>query len=336
MYYFVFVIVALVFVLVRRRITRETYIEQPPKQYRPTYDGPIRNDNSIFVSIASYRDPTCIATVRDAFQKAAYPQRITVGIVQQNKEDTEQCVPEEFANQIRVLTLGHDEARGPTYARYLLSTLYEGQTFYFQIDAHTRFESGWDRDLVSMWNAANDLKAVLSHYPHTFENQGSDTVPRNCAPVFQSEANAILVMGAQSLPPTETPKLSYFLGSNMLFMPGQAVLDVPYNHDLDHLFHGEEMLHAVRLYTHGYNVYAPTKNTVYHYYGREDMPKYWEDLSENHYQNRVKGEETALSIMQLIDSPYQGEFGLGSQRTAESFWKHTGIDFKHRQINTVC
>ena len=47
----------------------------------------------IFVSIASYRDPLCKRTIADLFAKADHPERITVGVVQQNQADSaEDCI----------------------------------------------------------------------------------------------------------------------------------------------------------------------------------------------------------------------------------------------------
>ena len=38
---------------------------------------------TIFVNIASYRDPECFATVTDLLAKARHPEAITVGLVSQ-------------------------------------------------------------------------------------------------------------------------------------------------------------------------------------------------------------------------------------------------------------
>jgi hypothetical protein len=44
----------------------------------------IRQDNSIFVSMASYRDELCLQTMQTLFGKAAHPERLFVGLIQQN------------------------------------------------------------------------------------------------------------------------------------------------------------------------------------------------------------------------------------------------------------
>lgn len=46
--------------------------------------GPPRKDNSIYLSIASYRDNTCPSTLSMAFRRAKRPENLFVGIVQQN------------------------------------------------------------------------------------------------------------------------------------------------------------------------------------------------------------------------------------------------------------
>jgi len=45
-----------------------------------------RSDDSIFVSVASYRDEYCPQTLVDMYEKAANPEKLFVGLVQQNCE----------------------------------------------------------------------------------------------------------------------------------------------------------------------------------------------------------------------------------------------------------
>ena len=43
-----------------------------------------RDDGSIFLSIATYRDENCLNTIRWAYEKAEHPEKLFVGLVQQN------------------------------------------------------------------------------------------------------------------------------------------------------------------------------------------------------------------------------------------------------------
>jgi hypothetical protein len=45
---------------------------------------PRRDDGSIFLSLATYRDENCLNTVKGAFAKAKNPEKLFVGMVQQN------------------------------------------------------------------------------------------------------------------------------------------------------------------------------------------------------------------------------------------------------------
>lgn len=52
----------------------EYYLKHMPKR---------RDDGSIFLSVASYRDENCMATLEEAFKMAKYPEKLFVGLVQQ-------------------------------------------------------------------------------------------------------------------------------------------------------------------------------------------------------------------------------------------------------------
>ena len=157
--------------------------------------GDPRDDDSIFLSVASYRDPSCRATLRKAFARADRPEKLFVGIVQQNCNhdcmtgtgwgNTRRWVPsgpdpdcvEDFcasaeggphcdAHRVRIIRLPEVEALGPFFTRYLNAKLYRGEEFYMQIDAHTDFRQGWDSTLVEMMKKTPSYPySVISNYP---------------------------------------------------------------------------------------------------------------------------------------------------------------------------
>merc|ERR1719320_792597 len=43
-----------------------------------------REDDHIFISIASYRDENCPKTIRTAYEGATYPEKVYIGLIQQN------------------------------------------------------------------------------------------------------------------------------------------------------------------------------------------------------------------------------------------------------------
>lgn len=157
--------------------------------------GPPREDDSIFISISSYRDESCPASVRKAYQRAAFPERLNVGVVQQNcmanckngqgwantrklvdsKPNTD-CIkefcstplgkPHCDAGRVRILRVGESEALGPLFARYLNAKLWRGETYFMQIDSHTNFRSSWDDALIQMIKKTPSYPhSIISNYP---------------------------------------------------------------------------------------------------------------------------------------------------------------------------
>jgi hypothetical protein len=64
-------------------------------------------------------------------------------------------------------TTSRPSSRRPCKARQLAQSLWNGEEFYLQLDAHMRFVRGWDTQLTA-WLATAELtspKAVLSTYP---------------------------------------------------------------------------------------------------------------------------------------------------------------------------
>jgi hypothetical protein len=111
-----------------------------------------RDDNSIFVSLGTYRDPYCPMTIKSLYANAKYPEKVFVGLFQQNcfgpkcrtgvlvggrVEDAgpdpdcyvEFCKSEEGINSnachngnIRLFNVNESESLGPYMARYLGGT----------------------------------------------------------------------------------------------------------------------------------------------------------------------------------------------------------------------
>jgi len=74
--------------------------------------------------------------VADLFAAAHFPERVFVGAVEQDKEQNESCLDPAYArfnSNVRFMSIPWSESKGPTYARYLAATLYDGETYYLQL-----------------------------------------------------------------------------------------------------------------------------------------------------------------------------------------------------------
>ena len=116
-----------------------------PKPFPPKDDLHVRPDTNIHVLISAYRDPRCGQSVFNIFDRAAHPERMSVGIVQQAalQGDEFDCVAVYCAlvqrargeagtgtpaaradacphvERISVLRVDAKEAKGPIWARGL-------------------------------------------------------------------------------------------------------------------------------------------------------------------------------------------------------------------------
>lgn len=310
--------------------------------------------NHIFVSIASYRDDVCSKTLYSLFTNAKQPYRVKVGICQQNQRDDPDCVENEsvglseYHSNIRIIRIPEYEAKGPTWARYLCSTLWNGEEYYMQIDSHTQFAKNWDEKCIQMIQQIKRLglsnKPVLSHYPkeYTEYENLSDTnkqlVPRMCKSFF-NERGMLSFMGAEELPTHNIPYNTPYVASGMFFCEGYFLYELPYDPNLPYLFVGEEILHSIRFYTFGWDIFTPTENVVFHEYTRSDKPKIWTD---NPYYSDMEAFKKVQTYLKMIDDSSIGirddvsvnmdKYGLGNVRSLEDYLNFAGIDMQNKRV----
>ena len=277
----------------------------------PTPPPPEAPPPRIFVSVASYRDPECPHTLHSLFAHAARPERIVVGVCFQCGDDAEggggattmaaddadaACVDlsrlaPEWRARVRSVRMPWRRAKGPVWARHLIQhELYEGEEYYLQIDSHSRVVAGWDDALIAMLARCGSPKAVLSTYPLPYEGvEGSANTARlseearltllctraAAAPAFDGDGmlrfRARLLARAPRAP-TPTP----FWAAGFSFSRGELVREVPYDPHLPFLFFGEEMSMALRMWTRGYDLYAPDAHVLYHRWERSYRATFWE------------------------------------------------------------
>lgn len=295
---------------------------------------------TIYVSIASYRDKLCLPTVRSLFTNAAQPDRVIAGICEQNNVNDMSCVDPKYKDRVRIIRLDHRDAKGPAYARFLCSQLYNGEDFYFQIDSHCLFVKNWDTKLIQMLDMIEkkniSKKPILSTYPreyHDYDPQPSDREQITMIKkAFLNEKGILTFSGAEFVNPPKIPQKSYFIAAGFFFSPGAFIKEVPFDPFLDNLFVGEEILLTMRAYTHGWDVFTPNRNIMYHLYTRSDSPKFW----DNNYKPPVEAElkvkiitnrtppPVRLKTPQMIDSLQT--YGLGQERSKEDFYHEIHVD----------
>src|SRR5690242_20308432 len=104
---------------------------------------------TIFVSIAAYRDPELVPTIKDCLGKARYPNDLRFGICWQHTDD--ETLPSAVQGpRFRILDVPWHASRGACWARAEVMKLWDGEDCFLQLDSHHRFVQDWDARLLRM------------------------------------------------------------------------------------------------------------------------------------------------------------------------------------------
>eukprot|EP00978_Attheya_sp_CCMP212_P039876 scaffold211689_cov55-Attheya_sp.AAC.1 len=311
--------------------------------------------SSIFVSIPSYRDSETYPTIASLIENATHPERIHVGLVLQEDTMDGQQQQHDWSNapelshhqswcktNLRCLKLDYRLATGPCLARHLAQALVKcSDEYVLQIDSHMRMRPNWDCYLIhQLGKCPRPQKSILTTYPvgYTLPSglpSGMETRGTLLVPWKFDTTNGMLRQNGRLLAHDEDtvasthndniPCLLFAGGFN--FGMKQMILDCPYDAQLPQLFFGEELSMAVRLYTHGYDLFAPPTSVCYHLWSRDHRPTFQEDTSTTKAdKDRDRAHSLAVVKDQLMGSP--NARGLGMERSAKDFASALGVNFE--------
>ncbi len=182
----------------------ESYFNLTSKEIDPFEDAyrgrtifPIREDESIFVSLAAFREHLLGKSMMSAFDNAKDPSKLFIGAVVQNcygldgvvcktglqvvgkdkngRDRTsvspkppdangieEFCTHENYkkyceSGQVRVIYVHDTDALGPQTARYYASKLWGGETYIMQMDSHLEFAPDWEQYYIDEAKASKNF-----------------------------------------------------------------------------------------------------------------------------------------------------------------------------------
>jgi len=298
---------------------------------------------TIFVQIASYRDPQLIPTIDDMLENAKYPENLRLGICHQYHPDDEFSDLSKYDGdeRFRIIDVIYTESKGACWARNQIQQVYSGETYTLQLDSHMRFEKDWDETLIKMLIQLQEKgfdKPLLTGYVSSFDpnNDPEGRVRQPWRMVFDRfiPEGAVFFL-PETIPNWEEltePVPARFYSAHFAFTLGQFSVEV--QHDPEFYFHGEEISIGVRAYTHGYDLFHPHRVVIWHEYTREGRTKQWDDdkdwVKKNnfaHKKNRqlfgMDGEEVELDF---------GRYGFGTERTLREYEIYSGLLFSKRAV----
>ena len=312
-----------------------------------------RREATIFVAIPSFRDAETFPTIKSLIETANSVERIHVGVVFQvdisAQEEIEQFTSGKdyvsyfekcgwnHETNLRTIMIDYRHATGPCYARHLAQSLHRGEDYVLQIDSHMRFRPNWDVHLIHQLNQCTDpSKSVLTAYPPNYDpphGPGPDAETRGTILVpwkFDDKDGMLRQKGRLMNPQSSNVSCLLFAGGFNFF--NSSLLDMcPYDGSLHGLFFGEEISMAVRLFTHGVDLYAPPETVCYHMWKRNPLRK---KQAANENEAIIWGREDSLNVIRAQLSG-KGR-GLGTVRTAEQFAQALGVNFETHELSKGC
>lgn len=264
--------------------------------------------NSIFVQIASYRDPQLMPSLNDMFANAKTTKNLHLSICWQHGDDEtldmwiengwtiKKVVNDKRVYDLPVIQMTRDGAKasvidvhfhktkGACWARNAIQQLYNNEKYTLQLDSHHRFAKHWDTTLIKMLESVRTTetpKPLLTSYIPSFDPE-NDPAARTQEP-WKMDFDRFIPEGAVFfLPATidnwkelDKPVTSRFYSAHFGFADGSFAVDV--QHDPEYFFHGEEIAIAARAYTHGYDLFHPHRPVIWHEYTRKGRVKVWDD-----------------------------------------------------------
>ena len=313
-----------------------------------------KSTKTIFVSIPSYRDPDCPNTLANLFQAATFPDRLLVGVCQQNTAQDIDCMQgyglQQRSNQIKIVRMSALDAKGPMFARYVIENeLYEPCDYRLMIDSHMRFAKGWDVALINQLHQCNSSKPILTCYPNDFKQQAVKQAMASDMPTFlrlhnfdkRTKFPLKSRLSYQSYP--QEPHKSLFWAAGFNFTFGSAGEEVPYDPNTNFVFLGEEASMAVRLWTHGWDFFTPPRTFVYHCGDRSYRPVFWELVGSKRQDGlkvaqKLKQERTftrsnaEARLWRLFTGDnLEAPFGLGTERNLAEFYNFVGVNYHTKE-----
>lgn len=290
--------------------------------------------DEICVSIASYRDPDLINTVKSCIDNAKYPERIHFSIFSQAKDDEHPDLSFIDSKNIKYQKAHWSESLGACWARSY-STNNINTKYFLQIDSHSRFKNNWDELIISSYKKSQNFwgeRIIVTNYPDPFEIDWKENKEnfidypdlRKIEPFWDPNSKMMQVKYEWGfVQDKDYGDEGFFMSANSMFCLSELFKEIPYDKDL--YFTGEEPSMALRAYTRGIKLISPTVKYMYTNYNRENQKRklHWEDNQDWWKMNKRSYER--LSKIMTGDKDL-GIYGIGSEALFEEYQDRIGID----------
>jgi len=297
---------------------------------------------SIFVQIASYEDPELYSTISDAVAKSSGLMTINFGVHASYVNPNGFSIPPK--SNTKVTHSFPPNNIGVARSRRIADSFYDGEDFYLQIDAHSRFKKNWDEFLVYEYYRYKGLgidNPLITAYPMPFWYEDGKEFYQDVDFVHTID----LTHDKQLFLDWRHPKQSQVINTkHSVFTPSVSAgsifakgkVPIP---SKEIFFDGEEITIAAMAYTQGYDIVLPQAPYMYHlYYStyKETDTKrkiVWQEWPAEYAElNSLSKEHIKNTFLNNV----VGEGHLGDKRTLKEFSEFCGLDFETGAVQPTC
>ena len=301
------------------------------------------------------------STLLTLFHQADDPTRVTVGLCQQNEAGDLDAIEgysalcenhgldRRYFDSIRILRWPAEDAEGPCKARAAIEEkCFGGETFYLQVDSHTKFEKGWDRILIEEWTEACRLmghtKIILTAYPAPYSRSPLDVftkdVPAHPSFLFPDACDKATELPTFASRPSaiqpSRPYLQMGFAGCFAFSLSQR-MEAPYLSKVPFLFFGEEYVMGGLYFTYGWDMVMPTRVPLRTLYDRSYRHTFWELYSRSEGEQRERAdlkEKAVKRIFELIEGKVPSH-PVGTARTFRAWEDYLGLSMLDKTIQEM-
>lgn len=251
-------------------------------------------NESVYVSICCLGvDEELEHTITSCFENAKNPNDIFIGVAFIGDEVFANKIKDQFKhiNNMSYSYNSFQDNIGIGKSRFLASELYGGQTYFFQIDAHTRFKKDWDEELIAIFKKSqsivNNEKVVLTKLPglYRYDDNEKDIIFSDVHGLVQWTPNDFILRDDKIIPLwnlANDPEVPDSLMKKIItdgICPSSKIM-ASYmfgNHHLAKsiskekiIWWEEEIIQSIELVNSGFTLVYPGMQThIYHLYGQD-------------------------------------------------------------------
>lgn len=303
----------------------------------------VAKTNKIFISLAAYRDPDLINTVRSFYDNARYKDRLFFSLVSHEGDECNfdfSFIPE---HQINYTKIDYRLADGACSGRHLANSLLTSNYRYFlHTDSHSRAMQDWDEVLINEYIRCSVKWGddyIFTRYPHGFtrewdqDGNGKDIIDPNNNSLNKVEAmwdetEWLYLLRWADLQDTKYGDKTYGFCANFAFGSSVAFLKAPYDPYM--YFLGEEISLGMRLTLKGVNLVAPPVNAIWTNFDRDNGRRGGFHWTDNTLWG-LRDKAARFRVNDLFHGKDLGVYGIQDHMSEyKKLQKEMGLDFENR------